>query len=157
MLSSHPGTCYLCKEKCRYYPRIEGIGDHVKVQGHPLVSWKHQYHRRPNPRPLPFGLPVSGHTLRKPATQPQCRERARECTSRPAESEKEKDQDGQVPGADGIPSKYGEPEGFSWKQKREKIVSVYVVGCRFLLEMPTNNAPTSLPQSLSTLVEWEDL
>ena len=34
MLSSHPGTCYLCKEKCRYYPRIEGIGDHGKVQGH---------------------------------------------------------------------------------------------------------------------------
>ena len=66
------------------------------------VSWKHQYHRRPNPRPLPFGFPASGHTLRKPATQPQCRERARECTSRPAESEKEKEQDGQVPGADGI-------------------------------------------------------
>ena len=102
MLSSHPGTCYLCKEKCRYYPRIEGIGDHGKVQGHSLVSWKHQYHRRPSPRPLPFGFPASGHTLRKPATQPQCRERAREFTSRPAESEKEKDQDGQVPGADGI-------------------------------------------------------
>ena len=54
------------------------------------------------PRPLPFGLPASGHTLRKPTNQHQCRERARECTSRPAESEKEKDQDGQVPGADGI-------------------------------------------------------
>ena len=150
MLSSHPGTCYLCKEKCRYYPRIEGIGDREEVSGHPLVSWEHQYHRRPNPRPLPFGLPASGHTLRKPATQHQCRERARECTSRPAESEKEKDQDGQVPGVDGILSKYGEPEGFSWKLKREKIVSAYVVGCRFLLEMPTNNDPTSLPQSLST-------
>ena len=35
MLSSHPGTCYLCKEKCRYYPRTRGIGDHEKVQGHP--------------------------------------------------------------------------------------------------------------------------
>ena len=150
MLSSHPGTYYLCKEKCRHYPRIEGIGDRGKVQGHPPVSWKHQYHRRPNPRPLPFSLPASGHTLRKPANQHQCRERARECTSRPAESEKEKDQDGQVPGADDIPSKYGEPEGFSWKHKREKIVSAYVVGCRFLLEMPTNNDPTSLPQFLST-------
>ena len=103
MLSSHPGTYYLCKEKCRYYPRIEGIGDLEEVQGHPPnVSWKHQYHRRPNPRPLPLGLPASEHTLRKPATQHQCRERARECTSRPAESEKEKDQDGQVPGADDI-------------------------------------------------------
>ena len=35
MLSSHPGTYYLCKEKRRHYPRIEDIGDHGKVQGHP--------------------------------------------------------------------------------------------------------------------------
>ena len=35
ILSSHPGTCYLCKEKRRYYPRIEGIGDREEVQGHP--------------------------------------------------------------------------------------------------------------------------
>ena len=150
MLSSHPGTCYLCKEKCRYYPRIEGIGDHDKVQGHPQRFLETPIPSATQPTSLPFGLPASGHTLRKPATQHQCRERARECTSRPAESEKEKDQDGQVPGVDGILSKYGEPEGFSWKHKREKIVSAYVVGCCFLLEMPTDNDPTSLPQSLST-------
>ena len=35
VLSCHPGTYYLCKEKCRYCPRIRGIGDHGKVQGHP--------------------------------------------------------------------------------------------------------------------------
>ena len=35
VLSCHPGTYYLCKEKCRYCPRIRGIGDHWKVQGHP--------------------------------------------------------------------------------------------------------------------------
>ena len=129
MLSSHPSTCYLCKEKCRYYPRTRGIGDREEVQGHPLSFLE---------TPIPS------------ATQHECRERARDCTSRPAESEKEKDQDGQVPGADDIPSKYGEPEGFSWKLKREKIESAYVVGCRFLLEMPTDNDPTSLPQSLLT-------
>ena len=31
---SHPDTCYLCKGKCRYYPKIEGIGDREEVQGH---------------------------------------------------------------------------------------------------------------------------
>ena len=103
VLSCHPGTYYLCKEKCRYCPRIRGIGDHGKVQGHPPTFLGNTNTiGDPIHVPPPFGLPASGHTLRKPATQHQCRERAKECTSRPAESEKEKDQDGQVPGADDI-------------------------------------------------------
>ena len=151
MLSSHPGTYYLCKEKCRYYPRIEGIGDHEEVQGHtptflgntntigdpthvpcPLACQRRDIHsesRRPNPSA------ESGRENVHPDPPKAKRRRIRtvRCRERMAYYQK-----------------YGDPEGFSWKHKREKIGSAYIVGCRFLLEMPTNNALTSLPQSLST-------
>ena len=150
VLSSHPDTCYLCKEKRRYYPRIEGIGDHEKVQGHPQRFLETPIPSATQPTSPTLWISSVG-TYTQKAGEPTPVPRAGERMYVPTRRKRKGEGSGrQVPGADDIPSKYGEPEGFSWKHKREKKESAYEVGCRFLLEMPKNNDPTSLPQSLST-------